>query len=89
MKKGGVALITITLILAVILLVSFIMSAVTRECNSNTNCQADSYCGSDNQCHQYPKEVIVKKNDFVLPAIIVGVALVASTYLKRKKIIEE
>ena len=84
-QKASVGLIIVIVLLALIIGGILFINWAQRECHSNKDCQADSYCGSDFACHQYPQEIIVKENKYVPAAIIVGIALVASAYIYRGK----
>lgn len=77
-------IIVIVLLAAIIGGILFINWA-QRDCHSNKDCSADSYCGSDFTCHQYPNQIVVKENNYVPAAIILGIALVASAYVFRGK----
>ena len=72
-------------VLALIILAFLIVNIATRECNKNSECNNDSYCGSDYECHKYPDKIIVKKNTFLLPAIILGTSLIVAAYIFRRK----
>ncbi len=75
MKKANLALAVVAIVLALVLLGTYMVNLFGRECKSNKDCAQDAYCGSDFACHQYPAEIIVKQQSFVAPAIILGICL--------------
>jgi len=57
-----------------------------KECKVNSDCDADSYCGSDFKCHSYPNiERTIVPTDWKTPAAIVGLAIVLAALILRKK----
>jgi len=57
-----------------------------KECNLNSDCGADSFCGSDFKCHKYPViENTIVKNDWTTPAAIIGLSVVLSALILRKR----
>ena len=83
MNKKGAALGIVAVLLALILLAIFLVGLALRECNSNKDCSDNAYCGSDYECHEYPNNTVVQKNNFVPAALILGVSLVLAMYLYR------
>ena len=79
-KKGNAA---VAIILAMVILAIYLVNIAQRECESNKDCSSNSYCGTDYECHEYPNQVIVKQNNYVPAALIVGVALIVAAYLRR------
>jgi len=82
-------LIVITFILfATIGFGTWLINLGSRECKTNSQCGSDSYCGSDFACHQIPViEKTIVQNNFVVPSIIIGIAIViAAIILKSNKI---
>ncbi len=71
----------IILVLCLIILIVYVMDVSQRECKTNKDCSKNSYCGSDYECHQFPKEIVVKEYDFLFPSIILGIALIISAYI--------
>ncbi len=58
----------------------------SKECKLNSDCQADNYCGSDFKCHIFPNiENNIVKNDWTTPAAIIGLAIVVSAMILRRK----
>jgi len=80
-KKGNLAIIAI--ILAVIIFTLIMFHYTSRECSSNKECTTDSYCGTDYECHKYPNAVLIKQNNYLGAAIILGIALMVSAYIYR------
>ncbi len=83
MNKKGMALAVVAVVLALTILAIYIVGVATRECNSNNDCAAASYCGSDFSCHEYPSQVVVENNKFVISALILGVCLIIAAYVYR------
>lgn len=79
-KKGNVA---VVIVLAIVILAIVLVDYFGRDCNNNRECSQDAYCGSDHQCHEYPKEIVVKQNNYVSAAIILGIALIVAAYIFR------
>jgi len=83
MNKKAAAPMIIIVILCVIILAFYVMDVSQRECNANKDCAKNSYCGSDNACHEYPKQIVITEHDYLIPAIIISVALIISAYIFR------
>ena len=83
MNKKAVA--PLVMILVLIILGFVILNFATRDCSKNTDCTDDSYCGSDYECHKYPDKVLVKKNNLVTPALILGISLIIAAHIYRRK----
>ena len=81
-KKGALMEIAIILLILIILSI-YLIGVALRDCNNNNECSSDSYCGSDYKCHSFPEEIIVKKNNFFWPALIIAVAIVIATYINK------
>ncbi|MBT3835775.1 hypothetical protein HOD05_03050 [Candidatus Woesearchaeota archaeon] len=80
-KKGNIALIAI--ILALVILGYMLTTFALRDCNNNTDCAENAYCGSDYECHAYPDEIVYKQNNFVPASLILGISLILAAYLFR------
>ena len=83
-KKGSLGLIAVIIILSLVILSVYLVGVATRGCNSNNDCAKSAYCGTDYECHDFPKEIIVKENNFVPASIILSVGLIASALIFRK-----
>jgi len=81
MNKKGIAPIIVIVILCVIILIFYVMDVSQRECNSNKDCSKNSYCGADNACHEFPKQIVVTEHNYILPAIILSIALIVAAYI--------
>lgn len=82
-KKASGAIGVIAVILAIVLIGYFIIDIAARGCSSNKDCQEDSYCGADNECHQYPPKVIVRENNFLPAALVLGACIIAAAVILR------
>jgi len=57
-----------------------------NECNLNSDCPENNYCGSDFKCHSFPViENTIVNNDWTTPAAIIGLAIVLSALILRKR----
>ncbi|MFH1276256.1 MAG: hypothetical protein ABIH82_04020 [Candidatus Woesearchaeota archaeon] len=84
-KKGSITLTVITLILVIVVILIYLFNLVGSECDKNSDCSENSYCGADNECHEYPPQVVVKENNFLLASIVFGVCLIVAAIILRKK----
>lgn len=82
-QKANVGLIAVAIILALVILAIYLAGIATRDCNSNNDCSETSYCGSDFSCHEFPKEIVVEKNNWLWPALILGICLIIASYINR------
>lgn len=82
-SKGNMGLIVVIVILTLALLAVIITSNAGHECEKNSECSKNSYCGADNECHEYPAEIVVTENNYFPAALVLGVAMVVSAYLMR------
>jgi len=81
--KGSGAIIVIAVVLALVVLGSFLIHLATRDCNSNKDCPQSAYCGSDYTCHEYPKSIVVEKNSFIPASIIISLGLVLTAFVHK------
>ena len=59
---------------------------MSKECINNSDCSSENYCGSDFNCHGFPKiENTIIKNDWTTPAAILGLAIVIAAFILRRK----
>ena len=84
-KRASAGYIIAIMALVTIILVGLLMDYSKNECSSNKDCTEDSYCGSDNECHQYPDKVIVKQNDNFPAALTLAVGIVLAAFILKKK----
>ena len=57
-----------------------------KECKLNSDCSDNNYCGSDFKCHSFPQiENNIVKNDWTTPAAILGLAIIISAFILRRK----
>jgi hypothetical protein len=84
-NKGSLTLGFVVIILALIILGSFLIDVASRECNKNADCSADSYCNSENECHKFPDKVLVGQNNFVPASLIFGISIIIAALIFRKK----
>ena len=83
--KGNVNLVIVIIILAAAVLLLLIMNYSARECSNNKDCSETAYCGSDFTCHEYPNTITVKNQNYAVPALILGLSLVAAAYIMKTK----
>ena len=83
-KRGGAALALIAMVLALIILAFYLVNVNSRECNGNEDCSLEAYCGNDYKCHDFPDQVVVKENSFILAAIILGASMIIAALIFRK-----
>jgi len=81
--KANVGILIIAVVLALVVLGSFLINLATRDCNSNKDCPQSAYCGSDYTCHEYPKNIVVEKNSFVPASLIISVGLVLTAFVHK------
>ncbi len=82
-KKANAGILIIAVVLALVVLGSFLINLATRDCNSNKDCPQSAYCGSDYKCHEYPKNIVVEKNSFVPASLIISVGLVLTAFVHK------
>ena len=75
-KKGALALGIVAVLLALIILAGYLMNVSMRNCNSNNECPANAYCGSDYECHEFPEQIVVKENNFLPASIVLGMSFI-------------
>lgn len=82
---SGIFMIIVVVALSIAGAMTFLKIAEgQRECNVNTDCASESYCGSDFKCHVYPKIEVVKY-DLAIPALIVGLCIIVAAMIVKKK----
>jgi len=80
-KKANLGLIAIVIVLGLVILTITLINFYNRECSKNSDCSQSAYCGSDYKCHEFPKEIIVKENSYILASTILGVAMIIAAYI--------
>lgn len=78
MNKKADALLVVILIIIILLVIIF--SRALRECSSDDDCPAGSYCGSDFKCHEIPVKVEYK-NAFLVPSLTIGLAIIIAAII--------
>jgi len=77
---GGLTIVLIVVIIVVFL--GWLVNLGSKECRNNSDCSSGNYCGSDFLCHQIPViEKTVSKNNFIMPSIIIGLAIIIAAYI--------
>jgi hypothetical protein len=57
-----------------------------RECNLNSDCGSERFCGSDFKCHDYPSiQKTVNNYNFMPAATIIALAIVLAALILRFK----
>ena len=71
-------------VMIIIIVIFWLIGISARECNSDSACKEDYYCGSDFKCHQMKiVEKTVVKNDYITPSIIVGISIIIAAIILR------
>lgn len=96
-NKAQAGLIAVIIIIVALFFIGWLININSRECNSNTDCEEEQYCGSDFSCHQIPiiEKTIIKRS-ITLPVLIICATIIAIVVIWRwdnlfgkKKIKEE
>lgn len=91
-KRGDAGIGWIFALVIILIFIVWLAQYSARGCHTNADCGDNSYCGSDFACHQYPVQKIVERqvieasgagNGLVLPALIIGAAIVIAAWLVR------
>ncbi len=85
MNKKGNAVAIVAIVLALIILIMFLVNIGSRECTNNNDCSDNQYCGTDYECHDFPGQIFVEKNNYVWPAVIMGISLIAAAWIFKRK----
>jgi hypothetical protein len=81
-KKADGGLTIVLVIVIIVVFLGWLVNLGSKECRSNSDCSNDFYCGSDFSCHQIPViEKTVSKNNFVMPSIIISIAIVIAAFI--------
>jgi hypothetical protein len=84
MKKGSMALASVAVILALVVLGAFLINIAMRECNSNRDCADNAYCGADHECHYYPEQLVISEAKFMPAAVTFGGAIILAAFIFRR-----
>ena len=95
-KKGVLPIIIIVIVLILIIIIGVQVTEERKDCGgkplfgSAKECTETQYCGSDYKCHDYPDSIETGRPSYLIPSIIIGIAIVVSAFILRgrKKIIE-
>ena len=87
-KKADGGLTIVLIVIIIVIFIGWLVALGSKECKKNADCSNGFYCGSDFSCHQIPViEKTVVKNNFVVPSIIIGIAIIiAAIILKWNKL---
>ena len=81
--SGAIGIVAITVLIMLILF--YIYGSSNVECKKNSDCGSAQYCGSDFECHDFPNiEKKVYEVNLLIPAIVLGVAIVIAAYMLKK-----
>lgn len=81
-KKADASL-ALVIIIIVVLFLAWLVNIGSRECYNNKDCAPGSYCGSDFSCHEM--QSIIIKNNYILPSIIIGIAIILAALIIKWK----
>jgi len=83
-KKADVGVGIILLVLIVLIFLSLWSFSGNRECNSNSGCSENQYCGSDFACHNIPiiEKTVVQKS-YTMPILIICLTIIALAIIWR------
>lgn len=84
-RRGSIGLIIVIILLILVIFAGYLVEVASRECTSNKDCSAAAYCGSDYECHEFPEKIIVKENNYVWAAAILGISVIIAAYLYQRK----
>lgn len=95
-KKGFLPIVIALVVLILIIIIIIQITEERKECGgepifgSAKECTETQYCGSDFKCHDYPEFVETGRPSYLIPSIVLGVAIIVSAFILRgrKKIIE-
>ncbi|KKP27106.1 MAG: hypothetical protein UR15_C0038G0004 [Parcubacteria group bacterium GW2011_GWA2_31_28] len=98
-KKAQAELAIVVIVVVIIVFLGWLVAIANRECNRNSDCSEDEYCGVDHGCHDIPvitktETSVFRSYNLIVPSIIIGIALIITAIifkwdkLKPKKQIE-
>ena len=79
-RKADGGLTAIVIILIIIVFIGWMIRVNSRECNSNSDCKKDQYCGSDFACHEIPVKTVYKQS-LTLPVLFICITIIALTVI--------
>tara|TARA_Y100000310_G_C20174906_1_gene575369 strand:- start:148 stop:441 length:294 start_codon:yes stop_codon:yes gene_type:complete len=80
-KKGNLIIGAVAVVLALVILGIFLVSIAQRECQSNRDCPGNAYCNTQYECVEFPQQVVVKESNFLVSALILGMAILIAAYI--------
>lgn len=83
-KKADGGLTVIVIIVIIVVFLGWLINLGGWECNSNSDCKSESYCGVDHTCHKIPviertTTPVVVNRDYTKPSWIIGGAIVLAS----------
>jgi len=84
-KKASVVAVVIVIVIILLIVIVSISRFMLRDCSKNEQCSDMYYCGSDFKCHEYPDNPPNPENKLIIPAIILGIAIMAAAYIYKSK----
>lgn len=87
-KKADGGLTAIVIIIIIIVFLGWLVNVANRECNKNSDCAKDEYCGVDYGCHEIPvitktETPVQRTYNFIGPSVIIGIALIITAIILR------
>ena len=95
-KKGFLPIVIVAVALILIIVIAIQVTEGRKECGGKPmigtveECPETHFCGNDFKCHEFPDSVEVGRPSYLIPALVIGIAIVISAFILRgrKKIIE-
>ena len=95
-KKGFLRIVIVVVAIILIIIIAVQVTEERKECGGEPMfgtaevCPDTHYCGNDFKCHEFPESVEVGRPSYLIPAIVIGIAIGISAFILRgrKKIIE-
>ena len=85
-KSGQGLVLAVVVIIIIIGAITWFASLAKHECEKDTECPSEYYCGVDHKCHAFPViEKTVIEYNLVLPSIILGVSIIIAAILLRRR----
>jgi len=83
-KTFGITMIVLIALISMVLILSYI----SRECNSDLDCNENQYCAYNNKCYNYPN-IQYKYFNLLPSAFIIAIAIVIGALILRKRFIKK